>query len=269
MRRALLWGFGAALSVAMSGTAARAAAERVATAIVFAVDVSGSVNTERYELQRAGIAGIFADERIEQFLTDGLAVAIMEWSDGYTVIVPWTILRTPDEAVLLAHRIAETTRSPGFSTELSLAMLAAADLLGACPCEAATRIIDVSGDGPNNGPVSTPLARDEVVARGIRINGLPIVTPSEPDLAQWYKDNVIGGDGAFLEVANGFEDFARAMRRKFQLEIAGMEPPTGVSVPSLRAERSNPGGGQWIASPLARNDDADEEGATSRRRKSW
>ncbi len=180
--------------------------------------------------QRAGIAGIFADERIEQFLTDGLAVAIMEWSDGHAVVVPWTILRRPDDAFALAQRISETTRSPGFSTELSLAMLAAADLLDACPCEAATRIVDVSGDGPNNGPVSTPLARNEVVARGIRVNGLPIVTPSEPDLAQWYKANVIGGAGAFLEVANGFEDFARAMRRKFQLEIAGVEPPVmGVS----------------------------------------
>ena len=201
------------------------AAERVANALVFAVDVSGSVNTERYELQRAGIAGIFADERVEQFLTDGLAVVIMEWSDGNTVVVPWTILRTPGDALALARWIGETTRSPGFSTELSLAMLAAADLLDACPCEAATRIIDVSGDGPNNGPVSTPLARDQVVARGIRINGLPIVTPFEPDLAKWYDANVIGGAGAFLEVAIGFEDFARAMRRKFQLEIAGAKPP--------------------------------------------
>src|SRR5216684_2434204 len=127
------------------------AAERVANALVFAVDVSGSVNTERYELQRAGIAGIFVDDRIEQFLTDGLAVVIMEWSDGNTVVVPWTILRTPGDALALARRI-----------------------------------IDVSGDGPNNGPVSTPLARDQVVARGIRVNGLPIVTPFEPDLAKWY-----------------------------------------------------------------------------------
>jgi len=222
IRRVWVCLLGTILAMAMAGAPARAA-ERVATAIVFAVDVSGSVNTERYELQRAGIAGIFADERIEQFLTDGLAVAIMEWSDGHAVVVPWTILRRPDDAFALAQRISETARSPGFSTELSLAMLAAADLLDACPCEAATRIVDVSGDGPNNGPISTPLARNAVVARGIRVNGLPIVTPSEPDLAQWYSANVIGGAGAFLEVANGFEDFARAMRRKFQLEIAGVE----------------------------------------------
>src|SRR6266404_2107334 len=224
MRRALWWWFGTILSIAISGAPGHAA-ERVAAALVFAVDVSGSVNTQRYELQRAGIAGIFADERIEPFLTDGLAIAIMEWSDGYTVVVPWTILHRLDDALALARRIGETTRSPGFSTELSLAMLAAADLLDACPCEAATRIIDVSGDGPNNGPVSTPLARDQVVARGIRVNGLPIVTPFEPDLAKWYDANVIGGAGAFLEGANGFEDFARAMRRKFQLEIAGAKPP--------------------------------------------
>src|SRR5713226_5780702 len=167
------------------------AAEPVATAIVFAVDVSGSVNTERYELQRAGIAGIFADERIEQLLGDGLAVAVMEWSDGYAVVVPWTLLWTTEDARALARRIGEITRSPGYSTELSLALFAAADLLDACPCRAATRIIDVSGDGPNNGPVSTPIARDQVVARGIRVNGLPIVTPFEPDLAKWYDANVI------------------------------------------------------------------------------
>jgi hypothetical protein len=223
MRRALLWLVGTMLAVAPPGFSADAA-ERVATAIVFGVDVSGSVNSERYELQRAGIAGIFADERIEPFLTDGLAVSIMEWSDGHVVTVPWTILRTTADARHLAGRIIETTRSPGFSTELSLALFAAADLLDACPWLAGTRIIDLSGDGPNNGPVSTPIARNEVVARGIRINGLPIVTPAEPDLAGWYEANVVGGDGAFLEVANGFEDFARAMRRKFQLEIAGAPP---------------------------------------------
>jgi Mg-chelatase subunit ChlD len=198
------------------------AAERVATAVVFAVDVSGSVNAERFELQRAGIAAIFDDAAIAPILGDGLAVLLMEWSDGHAVVVPWTILRDPAAARALAHRVRSAPRPPGYSTELSLALLAAADLLAACPCQAASRVIDVSGDGPNNGPISTPLARDEVVARGIRINGLPIVTPAEPDLAEWYRANVIGGDGAFLEVANGFEDFARAMRRKFLLEVAAL-----------------------------------------------
>jgi hypothetical protein len=78
----------------------------------------------------------------------------------------------------------------------------------------------MSGDGENNGPISTNLARDQVVRRNIRINGLPIVTEAEPNLAAWYRDNVVGGPGAFMEVANGYEDFARAMRRKFLLEVA-------------------------------------------------
>jgi hypothetical protein len=134
--------------------------------------------------------------------------------------VPWTILRTREEAHALANRIVAAPRPIGYSTELSLALLAAADLLDACPCAPLGRIIDLSGDGPNNGPMSTPLARDAVVARGIQINGLPIVTKAEPDLAEWYASNVVGGPGAFLEVAHGFEDFARAMRRKFLLEIA-------------------------------------------------
>jgi hypothetical protein len=210
----------AALALLAAAPLAALAAERVTTAIVFAVDVSGSVSPERYELQRAGIARVFAAADIEQMLGGGIAVALIEWSDGHVVIVPWTILRSGEDAHRLAERIAAAPRSPGISTELSLAMLAAADLLDACPCEAANRIIDISGDGPNNGPVSTPLARDQVVARGIRINGLPIVTPQEPDLAAWYKANVVGGAGGFMEVAQGFEDFARAMHRKFTVEVA-------------------------------------------------
>jgi hypothetical protein len=223
-RSIVAWSLAVA-TVAVLGAPHAQAAEPVAAAIVFAVDVSGSVSTERYELQRAGIAAIFADVRIEPFLRDGLAVTIMEWSDGNAVVVPWTILRDLEDAEALSRRVARISRSPGVSTELSLALFAAADLLDACPCTAGSRIIDLSGDGPNNGPVSTPIARDEVVARGIRINGLPIVTPEEPDLAKWYAANVVGGKGAFLEVANGFEDFARAMRRKFELEIAAAQAP--------------------------------------------
>jgi Protein of unknown function (DUF1194) len=219
MRRALRWLVGISVATALP-LAGGHAAERVATAIVFAVDVSGSVNAERYVLQRAGIAGIFTDDGIEHLLDGGLAVTVMEWSDGHEVVVPWTIVRTLRDARALAARINATSRSSGYSTALSLALFAAADLLDACPCEAASRIIDVSGDGANNGPVSTNIARDQVVARGIRINGLPIVTPPEPDLAAWYKANVVGGNGGFMEVANGFEDFARAMRRKFLLEVA-------------------------------------------------
>lgn len=219
MRRAILCLL-CILLAAVPETARGAAKERVAAAIVFAIDVSGSVNAARFELQRAGIAGIFADPEVEPILGGGLAVTLMEWSDGHKVVVPWTILRNRAEASALAIRIAAAPRPPGYSTELSLALLAAADLLDACPCSTASRIIDVSGDGPNNGPVSTPIARDEVVARGIQINGLPIVTPAEPDLAKWYAANVMGGDGAFIEVANGFADFARAMRRKFLFETA-------------------------------------------------
>ena len=207
------------MATAAPGGALRAA-EPVASAIVFAVDVSGSVNAERYELQRAGIAAIFADAEIGHLLHEGLAVALMEWSDGPTVVVPWTILRTPADAHALARRVMAVARTPGYATALSMALLAAADLVDRCPCQAVSRIIDVSGDGPTNGPISTPLARDQVVARGFRINGLPIVTPNEPDLADWYRANVVGGPGGFLEIAHGYEDFARAMRRKFVIEVA-------------------------------------------------
>jgi hypothetical protein len=225
-----------AMVLALAASAASAgAAERVASAIVFAVDVSGSVDAERYELQRAGIAAIFASADIDDALGDGLAVAVMEWSDGQSVVVPWTILHHAGEARALAARIRTTPRAPGYSTAMSLALLAAADLIDACPCTARSRVIDVSGDGPNNGPMSTTLARDQVVARGIRINGLPIVTPAEPDLARWYRDNLVGGAGSFLEVANGYKDFARAMRRKFVLEVASRKARSPAALPLLHA----------------------------------
>ena len=211
----------ALLLAAACGATPAPAAERVTSAIVFAVDVSGSVDAERYEVQRAGIASIFVNPGMSGMLQGGIAVTLMEWADDHVVIVPWTILRDPADAAAFALRIRNAPRAPGYSTALSLALLAAADLLDACPCEAQNRVIDVSGDGPNNGPISTGLARDDVLKRGIRINGLPIVTPSEPELAQWYAANVVGGDGAFVEVALGFEDFARAMQRKFLLEVAG------------------------------------------------
>jgi hypothetical protein len=197
-----------------------AASERVTSAIVLAVDVSGSVDAERYEMQRAGLAAVFADPAIVNVLGEGLAVAVMEWADGNTVVVPWTILRSFEDAQALSARISRIKRTPGIATELSLAIYAAADLLDRCPCLPDFRVIDVSGDGQNNGPVSTWIARDQVVARGITVNGLPIVTPAEPDLAAWYAENVVGGEGAILEVAQGFEDFARAMRQKFSREVA-------------------------------------------------
>lgn len=219
---------GLALAVAVLAAAVAPghaqASDRVAAAIVFAVDVSGSVDAERHALQRAGIAAIFLEPGIEQIVGDGLAVTLMEWSDGHMVVVPWRILRTAADARAFAERVVAVPRSPGISTELSLALLASADLLDQCPCEAANRIIDLSGDGPNNGPISTTIARDAVVARGIRINGLPIVTPAEPDLAEWYRANVVGGAGGFIEVANGYPDFARAMRRKFMREVASCTP---------------------------------------------
>jgi hypothetical protein len=214
---------GAALAMPVSACPV-AAGERVATAIVFAVDVSGSVDAGRYELQRNGIAAVFLDPAIEQILADGLAVTLMEWSDGHAVVVPWRVLRSVPDARALAGSIAAVKRSPGVSTELSLALLSAADLLDRCPCDTDNRVIDISGDGPNNGPISTPIARDAVVARGIRINGLPIVTAAEPELADWYRANVVGGRGAFLEAANGYEDFARAMRRKFMREVSSVPP---------------------------------------------
>ena len=145
--------------------------------------------------------------------------------------MPWRIIDGPAAAAALADEIAAMQVRRTRGTSISRAIYFATVLIEDGAVEGARRVIDISGDGANNvGPPVTG-ARDEAVARGITINGLPIVISAygaQRDLDLYYEDCVIGGEGAFMMVAQTGEELARTIRRKLILEISGLAPPARI-----------------------------------------
>jgi hypothetical protein len=217
------------LSVAVPSQSARAQTE-VDVLLVLAVDVSGSVNVQRFELQKMGYVTAFQSPQVLSAILGGrhraIAVTMTQWSDPslQAQVLPWTIVK--DEASLksVAAVIESAPRiADGGSTSISGAIDHAMTLFPRSPYKAERRVIDVSGDGTNNRGRSVTKARDEAVGAGIVINGLPILA-FEPNLDIYFKDNVIGGPGAFMIPARSFETFAEAIRMKLIAEIAGHRP---------------------------------------------
>lgn len=216
--------FAAALALA-AGIAPRiSAAEEVDTTLVLALDVSGSVTTERFELQRRGVAEALmsADfiEAVSGSPRHAIAIAVFEWS-GYgeqSVIVPWTVVRSAEAAEAVAQLLVTAPRAYNGSTAVGEAIEFAASLLAKGP-PAERRIIDVSGDGRANagGPAGT--ARDAAVAAGITVNGLPILDVEE-GLESWYRANVQGGPRSFTMPARTLTDFREAFLAKLVREIS-------------------------------------------------
>lgn len=198
----------------------------VGTALVLLVDVSGSIDTEEYDLQKEGFAKAFRDPAVVNAVWNQpfgrMAVAVVEWSDTAKVVIPWTMVEDEASSYRFAGMLDNIARTSRGSTALGTAIVFAIDQFEACHCEAMRRVIDVSGDGINNsGAIGAGAARDLAVAAGIVVNGLPITGDgSDIGLYEHYDREVKGGDGAFIVEANGFEDFARAIRQKLVLEIA-------------------------------------------------
>lgn len=221
--------------LALSGPSTRAApagrAEMVDTALVLAVDVSGSVNAERYTLQMEGIAKAFEDPAVERTILSGprrsMFVTLVEWSDTAAVTIPWTLITSTGDAQAFAEKVRQAPRADNHFTCMSRALQLVDDkVLPFLPAAAARTIIDVSGDGRDNCNSRPPVEamRDRLVAEGLTINGLPILEGDEATtLEAWYKSHVIGGTSAFLEPALGFADFARAIRQKFIVEVSSAQ----------------------------------------------
>jgi hypothetical protein len=228
------------LATAPAG-AAEPAAAGVDIGLVLAVDVSGSVSPERYRLQMEGIAKSFEDREVARSILAGphgaVYVALVEWSDKPHDSIPWTLLASAADARAFAEEVRRAPRIEGTFTCMSLALRFVADkILPFLPAPAERRVIDVSGDGHDNCNPKLPVdaIRDELVAREVTINGLPILEGEEADtLEGWYRQHVIGGSAAFLQPAKGFGDFARAMRQKFIAEIAGAPAPRQGGPPAL------------------------------------
>ncbi len=200
--------------------------------LILMVDASGSIDEREFALQRLGYARAFKNPRVVNAIRSGalgqIAVAYAEWTGPtlQTMVIGWTVLG--DEAGARAFA-AEFERRPRalFSggTAVGSAILYGAAAIEARPYAAVRRVIDVSGDGATNRGLPAALARDQVVARGFTVNGLPILT-DDPFLDRYYETNVIGGPGAFAIPARDFESFAAAILAKLVREIAGgIEPP--------------------------------------------
>lgn len=216
----------AVLLLAAACAAPVAAQSQVDLQLVLAVDASGSVNEERFELQKQGYAAAFRNPRVLQAIRAGprqsIAVAMLQWTGPamHVLVVDWTLVRDAASANALADAIAAAPRELfGGGTSLSGAIDYAMEVLANSPYRGPRRAIDVSGDGSNNRGRAADLARDEAVQAGVVINGLPILT-LEPDLDTYYRDNVIGGPGAFVVAVRSYEAFADAILNKLITEIA-------------------------------------------------
>ena len=154
---------------------------------------------------------------------------MFQWtgSDAQAEVCPWMIIRDTSSCYEVAAAIEEVPRRiHGGGTSISGAIDYAVPLFGRCPAKAVRMVIDISGDGTNNGGRRVTTARDEALARGITINGLPILA-IEPNLEDHYRDEVIGGPGSFLIAAKDFTQFGEAIIKKLITEIAGVEPSRG------------------------------------------
>ncbi|HXP31907.1 MAG TPA: DUF1194 domain-containing protein [Stellaceae bacterium] len=209
----------------LSAISAAARAADVDAALVFAVDVSESVDAEEYQLQHEGIARAFESQPVVAAITGGAHGAIdalvLEWSDRdkQVVTVGWTRVSDAKSAAAFGAALRASKRSSAGLTAIGDALLAAAAAFEQLGDHPARRIIDLSGDGMANIGPPPDQVRDALTARGIVINGLAILK-TEPWLNQYYDQYVVGGEGSFLLEVNDFRSFAVAMQQKLLTEIS-------------------------------------------------
>ena len=205
--------------------------------LVLAVDVSYSMDPGELLLQREGYAEAIVSNEFLQALKAGpnrrLALVYVEWSgpNDQKIIVPWRLIDSRESAAAVAAEIAKAPVRMGSRTSISGAINFALPLFDADPYRGLRRVIDVSGDGVNNDGSPVTIARDAALARGITINGLPIMLegrlPSQmdiDDLDLYYEDCVIGGSGSFMVTIRSRDGFKEAIRTKLVLEVAGGVP---------------------------------------------
>ncbi|PVB63312.1 DUF1194 domain-containing protein [Labrenzia sp. 011] len=228
--------FCALLGVFLALSPARAG-EQVDVALVLAVDVSRSMSPEELLIQRKGYAAAVSSPDVVRAIELGaygrIAMMMFEWAhDGHArEIVAWSVIASQADATGFAEKILADTTYGQRRTSISGAIRHAAALLKDAPYAADRRVIDISGDGPNNQGVPVTMARDAAVASGLVINGLPLMTRGGggfrfniPDLDEYYRRCVIGGPASFVIPVNNWAQFPEAVRRKLILEIGGLVP---------------------------------------------
>ena len=231
-----------ALAMACAMTTFAIAADDVDLLLVMSADVSRSVDSTKFQLQRNGYAQAITNPRVLKAIQSGpngsIAVAFVEWSGvgAQKLIIDWTRIGDSKSAQDFASQLVEAQRPFADRTSISGGIDFSLSQFERAPFKAARRTIDVSGDGTNNSGRDVARARDEALAKNVTINGLVILSdrpiPWNPDhtnppggLEKYYKDNVIGGPGAFVMVAENFESFGQAIINKLIAEIASVGHP--------------------------------------------
>jgi hypothetical protein len=237
MHRAALALFATVLSVGFAGAAKAAEVPAdVDLELVLAVDVSRSMDIEELGLQRDGYVAAFRHPEVVAAIQSGamgrIAVTFVEWAGpGFQIVlVPWTVIANGADAGAFADKLDQAAVLRETGTSISAGLFFAAGQFDGSPARGVRRVVDVSGDGPNNMGLPVAPSRDEVISDGITINGLPIMLKpiyvfggyNIPNLDVYYEDCVIGGPGAFVVTVRRKEDFEEAIRRKLVLEIAGL-----------------------------------------------
>ena len=220
--------------------------------LVLAVDVSYSMDMDELAVQREGYAQAITSKEFLQALKAGpngkIAVTYFEWaaSTDQKLIIPWRVIDGPESADAVAAEIMKTPIRRASRTSISGAINYAMPLFDENNYRGLRRVIDISGDGPNNNGIPVTTARDAALEKGIIINGLPIMV-KEPsystmdidNLDYYYEDCVIGGPGAFVVTIKDRDKFKEAIRTKLLLEIAGRTPDRPVVPAAGREPRVN------------------------------
>lgn len=230
------------LGVVLAVAPARAdAPERVDIELILAIDVSGSIDEDEAALQRQGYLRALLHPQVLEAISGGerrkIGIIYIEWA-GYhyqRIVADWALISDRASAEAFVAKVAAVPVSTERWTSISGAVEFAMKRFETSPFQGKRRVIDISGDGRNNNGRDLAEVRGEALAKGIIINGLPIVndrptrwgTPPERDLDIYYRDQVIGGPGSFYIVADGFPAFANAIRTKLVREISGA-PGDGV-----------------------------------------
>jgi hypothetical protein len=212
-------------------------ANAVDVLLILAVDVSYSMDMDELAIQREGYAQAIVSKEFLQALKTGpngkVAVTYFEWaaSSDQKIIIPWRVIDGPESADAVAAEILKTPIRRASRTSISGAIYFAMPLFDESPYRGLRRVVDISGDGPNNNGTPVTIARDEALSKGIIINGLPIMV-KEPsystmdidNLDFYYEDCVIGGPGSFVVSIKDREKFKEAIRTKLLMEVAGRMP---------------------------------------------
>jgi len=229
-------------------------AEQVDVELVLAVDVSLSMSPAELEIQRRGYAAALTHDRVIEAIRDGvngrIAVTYVEWAGQTTqhIVVPWTVISSRAEAEAFVAKLTANPPNSARRTSISGALLFAGDLFAESSYRGLKRVVDVSGDGANNQGPPVDQVRDGMIAQGVTINGLPLMTrggtPSVFDIDNldlYYTNCVIGGPGAFMIPVNDWAQFPEAIRRKLVLELADSDREEGLAKLPIIQAAAEPG----------------------------